>query len=42
MKVVRKAKYHNAKPVVRKSKRTRLTSNAARIAKRYGVRVRDY
>ena len=42
MRVVRKAKYHNAKPVIRKSKRTRLTNNAARTAKIYGVRIRDY
>jgi len=42
MKVVRKARYHGAKPVIRKSKRTRLTSNASNIAKRYGVRIRDY
>jgi len=42
LKVVRKARYHGAKPVIRKSKRTRLTSNAANIAKRYGVRIKDY
>lgn len=42
MKVVRKAKYHNAKPVIRKSKRTRLTNDAARTAKRHGVRIRNY
>jgi putative endonuclease len=42
MKVARKAKYHHAKPVIRKSKRAKLTNNATDAAKKYGVRIRDY
>lgn len=42
LKVVRKARYHKAKPVIRKSKSSTLTSTAREVARRYNVRIRDY
>lgn len=40
--LARKARYHRAKPVLRKSKRVKLTQAAWEAARRLGVRVRDY
>ena len=42
LKVARKARHHRAKPVIRKSPRRPLTGPAARLARRLGVRIRNY
>ena len=42
LKVARKARYHKAKPVIRKSKSTTLTSAAREAAKKYNVRIKNY
>ena len=40
-KLVRKARYHKAKPVLYKSKQRKLTKPARELVKRLGVRVRN-
>ena len=42
LKVVHKARYHKAKPVIRKSKLTTLTSAAKEAVKKYNVRIKNY
>ena len=42
LKVVRKARYHKAKPVIRKSGLATLTSSAREVAKKYNVRIKNY
>jgi len=42
LKVVRKARYHKAKPVIRKSSLTSLTGSAKEVARKYNVRIRNY
>ena len=42
LKVVHKARYHKAKPVIKKSSSVTLTSTAKEVAKKHNVRIRNY
>ena len=41
-KLLRKARYHDGKPVLRHSPRSRLTSRARELAKKHKVNIRPY